>query len=112
MRWQALCMAGGGGLMGLKTAQNFIAGVGRLGTLSAAVVTQVLANRAERVRRGQEDESRWLGERLRANREFLGGALSLERDLWSAASMLDNDSRTSRLPGYTSILLVPEEGLD
>lgn len=81
------------------------------GTLAAAVVTQILARKAEKDRRASEDKARWLQERLRVSSQFLSEAISLERDIWSAASHLDRDDRDERMPGYTTILLTPEEGL-
>src|SRR6266704_71775 len=82
-----------------------------MGTLAAAVLTQMLARRAETDRRASEDRARWLQERLRVNSQFLSGAIALERDIWSAASHLDSDSRDDRMPGYKTILLTPEKGL-
>jgi hypothetical protein len=94
-----------------STVQLITASVGVAGTLTAAVLTQMLARRAESDRRASEDRARWLQERLRVNSQFLSGALALERDIWSADSQLDRDSRNERMPGYTTILLTPKEGL-
>jgi hypothetical protein len=88
-----------------------LAVVGIAGTLSAALLTQILASRAEERRRLSEDQTRWLLERRRVSAELLAGALKLERQLWSACSHLDNDARAARLPGYTSILLTPTKGV-
>jgi len=95
-----------------STGQVVIAAIGVAGTLAAALVSQLLSRRAERDRRREEDRSRWLADRQRLYSRFLAQALSLERDLWSACSMLDQDARDRRIPGYTSILLTPEEGVD
>jgi hypothetical protein len=84
-------------------------GVG--GTLAAALLTQAFNRRAERERYQREDRSRWLTERQRVAAKFLAGALALERNLWSLCSHLDRESRHTRLPGYTTILLIPEEGI-
>lgn len=89
-----------------------IAAVGVAGTLAAALVTQAFAQRADAARRLADDRARWLGDRLRVNARFLAGSLRLERDLWSAASQLDSDSREERMPGATTILLTPEEGIE
>lgn len=88
-----------------------VATVGVVGTLSAALLTQLLSLRAERLRRAAEDRSRWLADRLRISSQFLAKSLSLERDLWSAAAQLDRDDRAVRMPGHTTILLTPDEGL-
>lgn len=48
---------------------------------------------------------------MRVNTRFLAGSLSLERDLWSAAAQLDPDDRSVRIPGHTTILLTPEQGI-
>ena len=93
------------------TMQVVIASVGVVGTLAAALLTQLLTGRAEQRRRVAEDHSRWLADRLRVNTRFLAGSLSLERDLWSAASHLDRDDRVVRMPGLTTIFAAPEEGL-
>ncbi len=97
--------------MDASTVQLITASVGVAGTLAAAVLTQMLARRAESDRRASEDRARWLQERLRANSQFLSDAIALERDIWSAASHLDSQSRDERMPGYKTILLTPEEGL-
>jgi len=94
-----------------STVQVVVASVGVAGTFAAALLTQLLAARAERKRRLAEDHSRWLADRLRLGARFLAGSLSLERDLWSAAAQLDRDERQIRMPGYTTILLTPEEGI-
>lgn len=85
--------------------------VGIAGTLCAAVLTQLLANRAEMGRRVREDQTRWLSDGRRLSAELLAGALRLERQLWSACSQLDREVRSERLPGHTSILLTPTSGL-
>ncbi|WP_199930634.1 hypothetical protein [Streptomyces sp. CB02923] len=84
-------------------------GVG--GTLTAALLTQRHARKAERERQVREDRARWLTERQRVGAKFLAGALSLERSLWSSCAHLDRQSRAERLPGYTSIVGTPEEGV-
>jgi hypothetical protein len=66
---------------------------------------------AQKERRTSEDKARWLQERLHINSQFLSAAVSLERDIWDVAAQLDRDSRDERMPGYTTILLTPEEGL-
>ena len=91
--------------------QVFGVSVGVAGTLTAAVLTQVLASRAERRRRSADERSRWYSDRLRLNAQFLAASLKLERDLWSAAAQLDPDDRQVRIPGFTTILLAPEEGI-
>jgi hypothetical protein len=91
--------------------QVAVAAVGVVGTLAAALLTQLLAGSAERRRRLADDRSRWLSDRLRVNTRFLAGALSLERDLWSAAAQLDPDDRSVRMPGFTTILLTPDHGI-
>ena len=93
------------------TVHLLLASLGVAGTLAAALLTQLLAGRAERQRRLREDQSRWLTDRLRVNTTFLARSLSLERDLWSAAALLDRDDRLVRMPVHTSIFLTPEEGI-
>lgn len=85
--------------------------VGITGTLCAALLTQLLANRAEMGRRAREDQTRWLSDGRRLSAELLAGALRLERQLWSACSQLDRELRSERLPGHTSILLTPISGV-
>lgn len=85
--------------------------VGVVGTLSAAVVTQVLATRAEARRHQREDETRWLSDHRRISAQLVAGALTVERQLWSACSHLDREARAERLPGHTSILLTPPTGV-
>lgn len=85
--------------------------VGIAGTLCAAILTQLLASRAEAGRRVREDETRWLSDRRRLSAELLAGALLLEQQLWSACAQLDRDVRSERLPGHTSILLTPTSGV-
>ncbi|MFG2927278.1 hypothetical protein [Streptomyces achromogenes] len=84
-------------------------GVG--GTLAAALLTQAFNRRAERERHEREDRSRWLTERQRVAAKFLAGALALERNLWSLCSHLDREIRPERLPGHTTVLLIPDEGI-
>lgn len=93
------------------TVQLLVASVGVAGTLIGTLLGQVLAGRGERQRRLAEDHSRWLADCLRVNTRFLAGSLSLERDLWSAAAQLDRDDRSVRIPGYTTVLLTPEQGI-
>ncbi len=93
------------------TVQILAVSVGVAGTLTAALLTQVVASRAERRRRSEDERSRWYSDRLRLNAQFLAASLKLERDLWSAAAQLDPDERQVRIPGFTSILLAPEEGI-
>lgn len=97
--------------MDASTVQLITASVGVVGTLTAALLTQMLARKAEKDRRISEDKARWLQERLRINSQFLSDAISLERDIWGAASHLDRDNRNERMPGYKTILLTPAEGL-
>lgn len=86
-------------------------GLGVGGTLAAALLTQASNRRAERERHEREDRSRWLVERQRVAAKFLAGALALERNLWSLCSHLDRDMRPVRLPGHTTVLLIPDEGI-
>jgi hypothetical protein len=85
--------------------------VGIIGTLSAGVLTHLLAGRAETRRSQRDDDTRWLTERRRISAELLAGALRLERHLWSACAQLDRDRREERLPGHVSILLTPVAGV-
>lgn len=85
--------------------------LGIAGTLCAAVLTQILANRAEARRRVLEDQTRWLSDRRRVSTDLLAGTVKLERKLWSACSQLDTEKRPERLPGHVSILLTPETGI-
>lgn len=97
--------------MAQGTVQLITAAIGIAGTLTAALLTQLLAARAERARRRAEDHSRWLTDRLRINARFLAECLSLERDLWSTAAQLDREDRHERMPGYSTISLTPDEGI-
>ena len=99
-------------LMDGSTVQLLTASVGVAGTLAASVLTQALGRRVERDRRKSEDQSRWLAERQRVAAQLIASALVLERQLWSACAFMDDDERTERLGGYTSIHMVPDEGLE
>ncbi|GAA1681106.1 hypothetical protein GCM10010977_32200 [Citricoccus zhacaiensis] len=91
--------------------QLLVASVGVAGTLAGALLSQLLAGRAEKQRRVAENQSRWLADSLRVNTRLLAGSLSLERDMWSAAAQLDRDNRPVRMPAHTTILLTPEQGI-
>ena len=93
------------------TVQLLVASVGVFGALAGALLSQLLAGKAERQRRLAEDRSRWLTDSLRVNTRFLAGSLRLERDLWSAAAQLDHDDRPVRMPAHSTILLTPEQGI-
>jgi hypothetical protein len=66
---------------------------------------------ADKDRQSPDDKARWLPERYRINSQLLREAICLERDLWNVASFLDADDRDKRMPGHTTILLTPQEGL-
>jgi hypothetical protein len=93
-------------LVGLWTAV-----IGVVGTLLGVLITQHFAARAADRRQLQEDGKRWLSERLQVSRTLLARSSTIERDLWSACSHLDREARAVRMPGYTTILLTPVEGL-
>lgn len=95
-----------------STLQLMTAAVGVAGTLSASVLAQTLGRRTERDRRQAEDRSRWLTERLRVSSKLGSCALALERRLYEACSLLDDEERADRLPGHVNIHTVPEEGLE
>lgn len=97
--------------MGESGIQVTIAFLGIAGTLSAALLTQMLAGRSERRREAIQRESKWHVEQVRLDGALVKTALSLERDLWSVAAFLSREPGSPRLPGYTSILLVPKGGI-
>ncbi|MFE4001482.1 hypothetical protein ACFX43_22135 [Nocardioides sp. YIM B13467] len=98
------------------TAQLLVGGLGIAGTLTAAVVTQILARRAERERREDEDETRWLRDRLDITTALLSKAGHVHRELYSAAALLNSpdgtyDDRPTWLAGHNNLIEAPEEGL-
>lgn len=94
-----------------STVQLLTASVGVAGTLAASVLAQTLSRRGDRERRKAEDQSRWLSERLKVTTQLVAAAQSLERDLGSACAFLDRDEREERIPGYTTVFALPDEGL-
>lgn len=84
---------------------------GMAASLAGVTLTHWLAGRADRRRRADEDRTRWLTERRRVGAQLLGGALILERQLWSACAVLDRGERRERIPGHKSVLLTPEAGV-
>ncbi|MFD4583189.1 hypothetical protein [Streptomyces sp. NPDC058434] len=100
-----------GAMQAAQVVQVLIAGIGVAGTLAAALLTQAFNRRPERERHTREDQARWLADRQRVGTKFLAGALSLERNLWSACAQLDREVRSERLPGHTTVLLTPDEGI-
>ncbi|MGP3687441.1 hypothetical protein ACTVZO_22525 [Streptomyces sp. IBSNAI002] len=94
-----------------QVVQALTAGIGVAGTLAAALLTQAFNRRTERDRHKREDQARWLADRQRVGAKFLAGALSMERELWSTCAQLDREMRSERLPGHTSILLTPDDGI-
>jgi hypothetical protein len=83
------------------------AAIGVMGTLSAALLTQVLARRAESGRRRADDRDRWLAERLRVNSHLLSRALGVERSLWSVCSFLSREG--TGLDDCMSLWTIPED---
>jgi hypothetical protein len=59
----------------------------------------------------RENEQRWLDKRHKAITRLLTGAVNLESKIWEICSLLDDDEREERLPGYTSIFMTSDEGL-
>ncbi|WP_163013299.1 hypothetical protein [Streptomyces fungicidicus] len=98
-------------MQAVYVVQVVTAGLGVGGTLAAALLTQAANRRADRDRYSREDRHRWLVERQRVGTRFLAGALAVERNLWSLCSHLDREDRPERLPGHTTVLLTPEEGI-
>lgn len=99
-----------------ETSQLLVGGLGIAGTLTAAVVTQILSRRAERERRQDEDETRWLRDRLDTTTSLLSKAGHAHRQLYSAAAFLSSpdgtyDDRPTWLGGYNNLIESPEGGL-
>ncbi|MGW4030928.1 hypothetical protein ACWEFL_16670 [Streptomyces sp. NPDC004838] len=96
--------------MSQSTIQLLLAALGVGGTLTAAILTQVLQKRAERERRTAEDLRRWHAERFRVAKELLYKIKETERILWSACASLPNEDEYSRLrrAGHTTLLNVPQ----
>ncbi len=89
-----------------------VALLGIAGTLSAALLTQRAATRAEMSRRQLADRDRWLDERLRVARSVIATAETIERELYSNCAHLTSEgTRESWLPGYTTVLLIPADGI-
>lgn len=100
--------------VGEGLAQVFVAALGIVGTLAAALLTQWLARRAERERRRSEDETRWLPNRLDVATELLGRAETTYRRLYSAAAFHNAPEGTDRevwLGGHMNLLATPEAGV-
>ena len=94
--------------------QLLIAGVGVGGTLFGVVVTRIFDSRAERRRLESEDRRRWLADRFRVDKELVTLALRAERRIWDLAAFLPDDAAktdTMRGLGHTSIVSVPDEGI-
>lgn len=86
--------------------------LGIAGTLSAALLTQRAATRAEMSRRQATDRDRWLEERLRVAKSVIATAETIERELYSNCAHLTSEGpRENWLPGYTTVLLIPEDGI-
>lgn len=99
-----------------ETAQLIVGGLGIAGTLAAAVGTQVLARRGERDRRREDDETRWLRDRLDIATSLLSKAGQIHRELYGAAAFLTSpdgtyDDRATWLAGHNNLIESPEEGL-
>ncbi len=102
--------------MDSSTAQIIVGGLGITGTLAASVLTQTLSRRAERERRRNEDETRWLPDRLSIATELLSKAGRVLRREYDGAAFLnapegDYKDRESWLAGHPNVLSTPEEGL-
>lgn len=95
-----------------QTAQIAIAGSGLVATLLGIIITQLFNSRGERRRRVHEATSRWHEENYRVCAAIVTKATGVERDLYNAAAMLDDQERKPRMPGTKSVLLSPEEGID
>jgi hypothetical protein len=68
--------------------------------------------RAELSRRQAADRDRWLDERLRVSRSVIATAETIERELWSNCALLTSEGpRENWLPGYTTVLLIPKDGI-
>lgn len=95
-----------------QTAQIAIAGSGLVATLLGIIITQLFNSRGERRRRVHEATSRWHEENYRVCAAIVTKATGVERDLYNAAAMLDDQERKPRMPGTKSVVLSPEEGID
>lgn len=95
-----------------QTAQIAIAGSGLVATLLGIIITQLFNSRGERRRRVHEATSRWHEENYRVCAAIVTKATGVERDLYNAAAMLDDQERKPRMPGTKSVLLSSEEGID
>jgi len=86
-----------------------LVGVG--GTLLGSGVGYFSSWLLEAKRHARERADRWDSGQKEAAGQILAAVLKLEREAWSAASFLDREIRETRLPGYTSLALVPVEGI-
>jgi hypothetical protein len=95
------------------TAQLITASLGVGGTLSAAIVTQVLLRRSEIMRAKREDDRRWHDERFRTCKQFVLILNKVEREVYSLASFLPEDDsayEAAQIVGVTTSLLGTEHG--
>jgi len=74
-------------------------------------VSQAFTIVADSRRYRRERSARWDADQKALAGKILAGALKLERDGWSVASLLDRDRREKRLPGATSLWSVPDMGI-
>ena len=100
------------GSMDQSTVQLITAIAGFAATLGGVLITQYFNRRSESSRRRYETESRWHEENYRVSASIVTKATAIERSLYSAASVLDDEEREPRMPGCKTILLSPEDGID
>ncbi|MGW6939882.1 hypothetical protein ACWGF3_12885 [Streptomyces xanthophaeus] len=99
--------------MSQATGQLLLAIVGVVGTLAAAITTQILQRRAERERRAAEDARRWHADRFRVFKELLYKVTEVDRILGSAYAMLpsDEERRSLRQAGHTTFAGIPADAV-
>ena len=94
------------------TLQLLKATLGFAATLDGILITQHFNRRGEVARRRYKAQSRWHEENYRVCSAIVTKATAVERRLYSAASMLDDEEREPRMPGIKTILLSQEGGIE
>ncbi|MGC0236845.1 hypothetical protein [Arthrobacter sp. SD76] len=98
--------------MDQPTMQLLTAAAGFAATLGAVFITQRYNRLSESARRSYEAESRWHDENYRVSAAIVTKAAAIERKLYNAAALLDDEEREPRMPGIKSVLLAPEGGIE
>lgn len=91
--------------------QVLVALVGVGGTLAGVALGQVFSWISDAKSQDSQRSARWDSGQKELAAEILAVAVKLEREACSAAAHLDREVREQRLPGNTSLLLIPAEGI-